>query len=185
MFNKKGTTLVEVIISTALISIVLAFMIKLLVDINNTETNNKYAKGNQIKRAEIIRTIEDDIRNKIIKSVDDNSSNSELKFTINFADSTSSTITCTKNVVKYLASDSKTEKWTLDEGTVYIDKANVYLRNNSELGENSIYTLLIDIEIHTSNENNTILKNNTIDDILINYIGYEPINISNCLGNSC
>ena len=40
MFNKKGTTLMEVIISIALISIVLAFMIKLLVDLNNTESNN-------------------------------------------------------------------------------------------------------------------------------------------------
>ena len=30
MFNKKGTTLMEVIISIALISIVLAFMIKIV-----------------------------------------------------------------------------------------------------------------------------------------------------------
>ena len=36
MLNKKGTTLAEVVISIVLISVVLVFMIKLLIDLNNT-----------------------------------------------------------------------------------------------------------------------------------------------------
>ena len=47
MLNKKGTSLIEVIISIALISIVLVFMIRLLIDLNNEENNNEYAVNNQ------------------------------------------------------------------------------------------------------------------------------------------
>ena len=46
MLNKKGTSLIEVIISIALISIVLVFMIRLLIDLNNEENNNEYAVNN-------------------------------------------------------------------------------------------------------------------------------------------
>ena len=35
MLNKKGTTLAEVIISIALISVVLVFMIRLLIDLHS------------------------------------------------------------------------------------------------------------------------------------------------------
>ena len=58
--NNKGSTLLELIISIALISVILVFMVRLLVDLNDSETNNKYAKKNQVIRAEILRTIEND-----------------------------------------------------------------------------------------------------------------------------
>ena len=45
--NNKGSTLLELIISIALISVILVFMVRLLVDLNDSETNNKYAKKNQ------------------------------------------------------------------------------------------------------------------------------------------
>lgn len=175
MFNKKGTTLVEVIISIALISIVLAFMIKLLIDINNTDTNNKYAKGNQIKRAEIIRTIENDIKDKVITQITNNTTDKTIE--IKYNDNSSSKISLTDKTVKYTDTNNKTEKWTLDEGTIYTDNITINLNYNNSLGSDSIYALLIDIEIHTANENNTVGKNNTIDDILINYIGYNEITV--------
>ena len=61
MLNKKGTTLAEVIISIALISVVLVFMIRLLIDLNNMQTNTTYATGNQVNRAEILRMIGNDL----------------------------------------------------------------------------------------------------------------------------
>ena len=71
--NNKGSTLLELIISIALISVILVFMVRLLVDLNDSETNNKYAKKNQVIRAEILRTIENDLQNKIITDIRDNS----------------------------------------------------------------------------------------------------------------
>ena len=74
MLNNKGMSLVEVIISIALISVVLVFMIKLLIDVNNTQTNNDYAKDNQTIRTEILRAIHNDLNTKTLRSVDGSSS---------------------------------------------------------------------------------------------------------------
>ena len=63
MLNKKGTSLAEVIISIALISVVLIFMIRLLIDLNNLETNTTYARDYQINRAVILSTIGNDLNN--------------------------------------------------------------------------------------------------------------------------
>ena len=76
--NNKGSTLLELIISIALISVILVFMVRLLVDLNDSETNNKYAKKNQVIRAEILRTIENDLQNKILTDIRDNSTTSNL-----------------------------------------------------------------------------------------------------------
>ena len=59
--NNKGVTLVEIIISIALISIVLIFLFSLLISVkdlnNNSQTNSTYL----INKSLIIKTIEDDI----------------------------------------------------------------------------------------------------------------------------
>ena len=81
--NNKGSTLLELIISIALISVILVFMVRLLVDLNDSETNNKYAKKNQVIRAEILRTIENDLQNKIITNIRDNSTTSNPKKGLN------------------------------------------------------------------------------------------------------
>ena len=44
MMNKKGTTLIEVIISIALIAVVLSFMIKMLIELNADDTDSTYAR---------------------------------------------------------------------------------------------------------------------------------------------
>ena len=67
---------------------------------------------------------------------------------------------------------------TLDYGT-----ADVYLSK-----ETNIYTLTIDIEIHTVNERNDRNNNNTLDDILISYVGNSSdftLDSLNCLGYAC
>lgn len=53
--NKKGNTLIELVISIALMSVILISIVRLLVDLNNTNTNNVYAKNNQINRSEILQ----------------------------------------------------------------------------------------------------------------------------------
>ena len=198
MFNKKGTTLMEVIISIALISVVLVFMIKLLIDLNNTESNNEYAKGNQINRTEIIRAIEDDIRGKSIVSITDGSpSTDNLVINFTFSDGTNSSINCTKDTFSYSPSSGDTRRWTMAEGTIYTESANVYVGYRSD-SPNNLYTLLIDIEVHTPNDNNSIYtyqdtengrrvtsSNNTLDDFLISYVGTNNIPSLNCLGKDC
>ena len=61
------------------------------------------------------------------------------------------------------------------------------MKDNNASGKN-YYSLSIDIEIHTTNEKNKLCNNNTLDDIIINYIGklddLVTTNI-NCLGATC
>lgn len=187
--NKKGTTLAELIISIALISVVLLFMIKLLIDLNDAETNNTYAKDNQINRAEILRMIGNDLNNKNIVSINDSGSNeTKLVINIEFTDRTSSKIEAEEKKIKYTSSDGKKRAWNIEGGTIYTKKANVYyMKDNNDSGKN-YYSLSIDIEIHTTNEKNKLCNNNTLDDIIINYIGklddLVTTNI-NCLGATC
>ncbi len=203
MFNKKGTTLMEVIISIALISIVLAFMIKLLVDLNNTESNNSYAKSNQINRTEITRLIMDDIKDKEITRVTDiGSLEDKLVINFEFSDRSSSTIECNTNEIVYTPSTGSNDirRWTLDEGEFYVSKANIYYNRREDTSGNfRVYTLTIDIEIHTPNDinNSTVIDedtdslisyNNPQDDILISYVGAKEIELTDnieCLGYAC
>lgn len=187
--NKKGTTLAELIISIALISVVLLFMIKLLIDLNDAEANNTYAKDNQINRAEILRMIGNDLNNKNIASINDSGSNeTKLVINIEFTDRTISTIEAEEKKIKYTDSDGKNRTWNIEGGTIYTKKVNVYyMKDNNTSGKN-YYSLSIDIEIHTTNEKNKLCNNNTLDDIIINYIGklddLVTTNI-NCLGATC
>ena len=88
MLNKKGTTLAEVIISIALISVVLVFMIRLLIDLNNMETNTNFASANQMTRAEIIRMIGNDLNDLELTQVIDTSTENNLSITFNFSNGT-------------------------------------------------------------------------------------------------
>ena len=166
----------------------MAFLVKLLVDLNNKETNNTFAKKNQITRAEIIKTIESDLNNKTISAINDNSSTSDTLF-INFLfnDNTNAQMKATKEQITYLNSDGETRKWTLKDGNVYVNKAHVYLTQDKKDSGDSLYTMIIDLEIHTSNEKNTTGNNNTLDDILISYLGntQDYQEIITCLGYEC
>ena len=58
--NNKGMTLVELIISIGLLSIVLGFLYKILLDVKYEKDNSGFAANNQINRSELIRTVEED-----------------------------------------------------------------------------------------------------------------------------
>ena len=181
--NKKGSTLIELIISITLISFILVFLMRLLVDLNNTQTNNDYAKDNQINRAEIIRMVENDLNNNTITNITNNSSSDKIGCTFSFSGNKEATISATSNKFTYTSSDGTKRSWTMDGCTIYTNKANVTYSGDSV---NQIYALQIDIEVHTVNDNNKAGNNNLLDDILISYIGkYNDFkNSSNlsCLG---
>lgn len=65
--NNKGMTLVEIIISIALISIVLLFMFSLLINVNDMNISSNINSTYLVNKALIIKNIEEDIRdaNKI------------------------------------------------------------------------------------------------------------------------
>lgn len=189
ILSKKGSTLLELVISIALISIVLVFLMKLLVDLNNIETNNVYAKDNQINRAEIIRTIENDLNNNVLVNIEnDGSTRDNLKIKFTFKNNKTSSINATENKFTYKDTNNNTRSWTMDGGKLYTEKA--YLNYSEDAIEdviNRTYTLQINIQVHTTNDKNKFGNNNLLDDILISYIGkYNDFNTNvSCLGYDC
>lgn len=180
--NNKGSTLLELIISIALISVILVFMVRLLVDLNDSETNNKYAKKNQVIRAEILRIIENDLQNKIITNIRDNSTTSNLIITFKFDGNKESNINVLKDKLTYKNTAGKTRTWTLKEGYFDITQSPVDFNQDE-----NIYSLIIDIPVYTTNEFNTKNNNNLLDDILVSYIGRtKDLNtFSRCYGKGC
>lgn len=183
--NKKGSSLIELIVSIALIAVILVFLVKLLVDVNDANTNNVYAKENQINRYEIIRTIENDINNKVITDIKgDSSSRDNLVIDIFFKDGTRSKIDTTDTVFNYTSSEGKNRKWTIEDGTIYVKRAKIDFNPDNN---NKVYALQINIEIHTVNDRNKLGNNNTLDDITISFIGNvsDYNKLTTCLGDAC
>ena len=61
--NNKGMSLIEIIISIALISIVLIFIFSLLINVKNINTESELNSTNLIQKALMISDIEDDLMN--------------------------------------------------------------------------------------------------------------------------
>ena len=190
--NKKGNTLIELIISIALMSIVLVFLMHLLIDLNNTNTNNKFAKNNQINRTEIIKFIEQDLNKNTLTKIEDNSTSDTLIIKFLFKDNKESTITATNNTFTYENSENNKRLWTMKDATINTKKATVLYREGSYedngITNNVIYTLQIDIGIYTKNDLNKEKNNNLVDDILLSYYGKTSDFTSltkSCLGYNC
>lgn len=58
--NNKGVTLVEIIISVALISIVLIFLFSLLIQVNNENSDNEVKSSYLVNQSTFIKQIEED-----------------------------------------------------------------------------------------------------------------------------
>ena len=163
MLNKKGTSIIELIISIALLAIILTFMLKLLVDLNNVRTNSKFAKDNQIIRSEIIRTIENDIKNKTITNITSTRNGNNIRLTFMFTTG-SSIIDITPTTLSYKKTDGKSRKWTMNDCKLYTSK--IFL---NKISSNNSCSFIMNIQVHTSNNENNYSRNNPLDDIQISY----------------
>ncbi len=190
--NNKGLTLIELIISVVLISIVMLFMYGVFNDVNNEKNDNSFAKDNQVNRSEIIKVLEDDLlsRSINISSINDFSTDTSLKFDLYYSDGKKATIEATETTFSYTNADGLLRKWTMKDSTINYKKANVfYNKSNTTSADEGIYSLLINIEVYTDNDNNrscSTCTNNVVDDIIISYVGDNNIsNVKNCLGKGC
>ena len=178
--NKNGTTLVELIVSIALLSIVMVFMFKLLADLNNDKYNNDFALDNQVIRAEIIKTIEEDLKTKNLDNVYKKGDN-QINFY--FGPNNNDFYSLIKEGNSLIFNGSTRRKWTLKGCKLAEIPENLFGVNNVHKitsSSNKILSFMINIEVYTNNDNNSKItydswsnsvyhKNNLIDDITINY----------------
>lgn len=106
--NKRGITLIEFIVSIALVAIVMIFLFNLLVDIQYTSKNGTFASDNQLNRASIVRTIMDDFTTLGLVGLTDSSTFDELRLTFQFQDGSNKTLSVSEKSVLY-----HDERWSM------------------------------------------------------------------------
>ena len=112
MLNKKGFTMVELMVSISLISLIMIFLVKILVDVRYEGTNEIYDVKDQISRAEIIKTIQNDIyksKNELdgleIDSVTKSGSNIKIKLAKRYYNSGTYTAVGLNDIIITVAAD--------------------------------------------------------------------------------
>lgn len=160
--NKKGLTLIEIIVAIALLSIVSIFMYNLIISVSMQVSNPVFSVSNQVNRMEIIKIIEEDIINRKISNI------SKVGQTITFTDGetiNTSSLLWDENYITYVDFSNHKYKWQMDSST--IDLNNVTLVN-----QNGVYTITIKI-YNTNSDNKDISHNNVQDDIVLTYYDFN------------
>ena len=136
MLNKKGMTLLEIIISIALISVVMLFLFSLLNDITYESKHSSYAKDFLVSRATLVKDIEEEIQNNTVTDVKVDKARQEI--VISFADNTHITLKVESKKITYTNAAGESEAFSLsseDEDEVF----DISSMNNMEGGKELIY----------------------------------------------
>ena len=181
--NKKGMTLIELLLSIALVGLVLVFLFQLLNDLQYETDNNNFVYNNQVNRIDAIYTIEKDLQNYTLVGVEDASSNDNIIIKFHYIKGGS-----IKSAI--LRSDSNT--YTDEYGdqkikyylryTSYSDEQFSWEMKGAELdtcgtfkyyvdSSSNSYYFKINIPIYNSiyHDLNNEDRNNAVDDIEITY----------------
>ena len=137
--NNKGFTLVELMVSIALIALVLVFMFNLLGDIKRESALSNEDISDALNRSTITRLIQNDfIENNLIKV---EACNEEvLCYDFTFQNNNSKRLIVRENEIEY-----DNERWVLDSGT-YTKDGSIYCISN--VGTNYYLRILIPVINH-------------------------------------
>lgn len=180
--NNKGITLVELIVSIALISIVIMFLFRLLVDVRYSENNTDYNRENQQTRAIIIKTVETDFLERKLIGLDDSSSTEntfEVKFS--YADGTTGILRAVSDSVTYTNS-AGTEKWRIEketESTQLNIRCVSYQTSLFKTSDGEFFYVSFTIPVSVNQK-----KKNYIDDLEFFYLGEKKDLNPNAFPNS-
>ena len=186
--NNKGVTIIELLVSVALLSVVLMFLYNLLSSVTFEKDNDFIANSNQANRIDIINTIESDLIKENSISIDESQTNRlVLKGTKTYK------ITITENVLSYYVGDTIQNSWKIKGATLGKINCNKTkggtntsddvtecsdnpIKNRSSCHKltssqmDSIKITECSIPVYTKNVNNTKDNNNTLDDIIFSFI---------------
>lgn len=177
--NKKGMTLVELLLSMVFLSAVLIFLFQLLNILQNETKNNNYAYANQINKAEIIRKIQDDLNSYSLKGVN-NDQNDSNKLNIRFVYNNCEAILESEKsnndyYLKYTNCNEEITTWKMKDAII----GNSYFSFNGV--DETFYYFKLNIEIYNAkfHEQNNSNLNNFVDDIEISYVVTAKDNLEN------
>lgn len=168
--NRKGVTILELLISISMISIVVLLLVKVMLSLSTINNDSSYASSDEIKRTEIIKTIESDFLKLKLKGVSINESeNSEITFSYEEAE---------KKLIIYK------DKIIYDNNVYSLKSENAIYDlcpkiSYQEIDDN-YYVVSIILNVLIDNKNTT--KN---DDINLTYLGFKKDINSYQTNNTC
>lgn len=124
--DNRGITLIELIISIALISVVIMFLFRLLVDVRYSDNNTDFDRENQQTRAIIVKTVQQDfLERKLIGLTDQNTPSLSDRLVVDFsyADGTTGTLSISvdssngEQFISYRNAQGTEKWWLLKENT--------------------------------------------------------------------
>lgn len=166
--NNKGLSIIELIITMALLSVILLFMYRMLSEITFQKENEFFASVNQFQRAEIIDTIEKYIEKDNITGYDLSGQTITLKkdssklYTISIQNEKTITIRNGNN------NGTPYNTWDIKGGKIDVPRCE---EKRIEKDGTKLATInMCTIPVYTTNNQNTKENNNTIDDITFYFI---------------
>lgn len=192
--DKKGFTMTELMVSIAVIAVVMVFLVKMLIDVRYDNRNELYDTKNQINRAEIIKTIQNDLDKKVITSINDSgSADNKLAININTDSNTSAKIEAVtqdgEEYIKYKSTSNKNYKWMIERNNkeTYIKKNDIVLsviecsnEGKKETEPNcDTQDKIIRINIPIIIDNSTLRRDNDsqMDNIILTFYNYSDYGI--------
>ena len=111
--NKKGISLIELILSIALIGVVLTFLFQLLTDLRGERENSNYAYDNQLNRIEAIYAVQKDLYSHDLVGVENASVNNNFIIKFHFSNNKTTTLETERFEERGLFSDENHYRYDL------------------------------------------------------------------------
>lgn len=194
--KNKGFTMVELMVSIAIIAVVMVFLVRLLVDIKYDFTNELYNTSNQINRAEIIKTIQEDWLDKELYSInpqDDTfafyyndksivlvSSETDIYSVISFESDGDD------QYIKYLSTSGKKYKWKVEKNNkeTYLKTTDIpykvikNLNNNTNANITNDYIVELNIPVIIDKSELRETNDSRMDNIILTFYGSNENDIA-------
>ena len=138
--DKKGFTLMEIIVSVALLSIVMLLLFQLMIDLEYEDSHSSFAKDNQIKRATIIKRVEKDLMDKGLSLVSLNKASDYATLTFKYSNNTDSSVVVYENKISYGG-----ETWLLENDGAKYDFNNIKIITNPN-DNNKLCSFILNVD---------------------------------------
>lgn len=161
--NNKGVTIIELLVSVALVSVVLMFLYNLLANVTFEKITDFIASTNQANRIDIITTIENDlILDNDVELVESQTTSRKV---VMKGKNGQYQIVITDDTLKYSVKGVLQNTWKI-KGGKFGDIECISEGNKTKV----IQITQCTIPVYTTNVNNKKDNNNTLDDIIFSFI---------------
>lgn len=161
--NNKGVTIIELLVSVALVSVVLMFLYNLLSNVTFEKTTDFIASTNQANRIDIITTIENDlILDNDVELVESQTTSRKV---VMKGKNGQYQIVITDDTLKYSVKGVLQNTWKIKGGKF----GNIECISEGDKTK-VIQITQCTIPVYTTNVNNKKDNNNTLDDIIFSFI---------------